>query len=555
MSQDMMNGQTGDQVLGNPQQDLEIKSFQAPTGRFVCDCGKSYMRKEHLKRHQATHNSQAHQCHICGQSYLRKDVLQRHLTTHQDPSAKPRACEACRANKTKCDGNGVSDCSFCKNKAIACTYSLRRSRMRKGALPEKHDEKPLKDNPPSTAPIRQPIPKARLANIREAMSQSSLAEARSKSYRNALPPSVSSAETASESNSSDSPNYLITILQQLSALPPRSAPLQVKDASDSEKQWLEDNFRSYADHFHHRWHVITAATYDFSEKPFDNAASVIMIGSYFSSKENRNSVCLGLHRKLVDQYTKLLQEEIVAKANSLCDLFIETLRVTGFLNQSYAQEVLQNEFPGSYSPWVGMFTDEWKRLVCNLFKVETRISLNYRQRPRLHYNELKTSLTSPFSVRNCYDMDVFVRRQRCENAGRDIDLSSMIKHPNQFLPNPLLIEDIHLGLCGLTVEVLEREHTRGISNISANAATDSVRDSVLERLATWLVHIEDITQKLSSDVSNPTEDSLSVNYLAREDEIQALSSARVVVRQRIQDILSDTMTVCHRLQILLSTTN
>ncbi|KAH7227061.1 hypothetical protein BKA60DRAFT_447007, partial [Fusarium oxysporum] len=399
----------------------------------------------------------------------------------------------------------ISDCSFCKNKAIACTYSLRRSRMRKGALPEKHDEKPLKDNPPSTAPIRQPIPKARLANIREAMSQSSLAEARSKSYKNALPPSVSSAETASESNSSDSPNYLITILQQLSALPPRSAPLQVKDASDSEKQWLEDNFRSYADHFHHRWHVITAATYEFSEKPFDNAASVIMIGSYFSSKENRNSVCLGLHRKLVDRYTKLL--------------------VSAFL------------------------------LVCNLFKVETRISLNYRQRPRLHYNELKTSLTSPFSVRNCYDMDVFVRRQRCENAGRDIDLSSMIKHPNQFLPNPLLVEDIHLGLCGLTVEVLEHEHTRGISNISANAATNSIRDSVLERLATWLVHIEDITQKLSSDVSNPTEDSLSVNYLAREDEIQALSSARVVVRQRIQDILSDTMTVCHRLQILLSTTN
>lgn len=178
--------------------------------------------------------------------------------------------------------------------------------MRKSAPPEQHDEKPLKDNPPSTAPIRQPIPKARLANIREAMSQSSLAEARSKSYRNALPPSVSSAETASESNSSDSPNYLITILQQLSALPPRSAPLQVKDASDSEKQWLEDNFRSYADHFHHRWHVITAATYEFSEKPFDNAASVIMIGSYFSSRENRNSVCLSLHRKLVDRYKKLL---------------------------------------------------------------------------------------------------------------------------------------------------------------------------------------------------------------------------------------------------------
>ncbi|KAI1050653.1 hypothetical protein LB506_002106 [Fusarium annulatum] len=548
-----MSDQIGNQNAKDLQQDLGVKSFQTSTGPFICDCGKSYLRKEHLKRHQATHGSEPHKCHICGQLYLRKDVLKRHLTTHQDPSAKPRACDPCRANKTKCDGNGVSDCSFCKNKSITCKYSLRRSRMRRNATLEKQDKMPLNDEPSSTAPIRQPIPEARLATIGEAMSKSSMAKARSKSYRNALPPSISIIETATEPSSSNDPSYLITILNQLSASPPRSAPLHVKDASASEKQWIEEIFQSYTNHFHHRWHIITAATYEFNEKPFDNAASIMMIGCYFSSKQNSNRVFIDLHCKLVDQYIQLLNEEITAKANSLCGLFIETLRVTGFLKGLYAQEVLQTEFPGSYGPWVGMITDEWKRLICILFKIETRISLDCQRRPRLHYNELETTLPSPFSLRNCYDMDVFAHRQRYDTMSRNIQLSSMIKHPEHFLPVPLLVEDVYLGLCGLTVEILEYEHNRVISGTVDLAAARLIRDSVTNRLTIWLAHIEDVTQKLSSDIANPTDDALLVNYLARENEAQALSSSRVVVRQRIQDILSDTMIVCHQLEALLST--
>ncbi|KAJ0131810.1 Uncharacterized protein HZ326_25099 [Fusarium oxysporum f. sp. albedinis] len=67
-----MSDQIASDILGDFQQPVNSKSSQAPTGRFVCDCGKSYMRKEHLKRHQATHDSQPHKCHVCGQSYTRK---------------------------------------------------------------------------------------------------------------------------------------------------------------------------------------------------------------------------------------------------------------------------------------------------------------------------------------------------------------------------------------------------------------------------------------------------------------------------------------------------
>lgn len=150
-------------------------------------------------------------------------------------------------------------------------------------------------------------------------------------------------------------------------------------------------------------------------------------------------------------------------------------------------------------------------------------------------------------------MDVFAHRQRYDTMSRNIQLSSMIKHPEHFLPVPLLIEDVYLGLCGLTVEILEYEHTRVISGTVDLAAARLIRDSVTNRLTIWLAHIEDVTQKLSSDIANPTDDALLVNYLARENEAQALSSSRVVVRQRIQDILSDTMIVFHQLETLLST--
>lgn len=152
-------------------------------------------------------------------------------------------------------------------------------------------------------------------------------------------------------------------------------------------------------------------------------------------------------------------------------------------------------------------------------------------------------------------MDVFTHRQQYETIGRNVQLSAMIKHPEHFLPVPLLVEDIYLGLCGLTVEILESEHTRVISGTVDLAAARLIRDSVTNRLTIWFAHIDDVTQKLSSDVLNPTDDALLVNYLARENEAQALSSSRAVVRQRIQDILSDTMIVCHQLETLLSTSN
>ncbi|RAK99001.1 Zn(II)2Cys6 transcription factor domain-containing protein [Aspergillus ibericus CBS 121593] len=97
-----------------------------PSGPFVCtnpDCGKSFLRKEHLNRHMVIHtNSRPHKCFICGRTFARSDILNRHVLQHNVPpdGAKrtPLACQTCRRRKTKCDSN--HPCSTCADTGEPC---------------------------------------------------------------------------------------------------------------------------------------------------------------------------------------------------------------------------------------------------------------------------------------------------------------------------------------------------------------------------------------------------------------------------------------------------
>lgn len=48
---------------------------------FICNlCGKSYKRKDHLKRHLAFHSGERHfSCSVCGKRFLRADTCRVHL--------------------------------------------------------------------------------------------------------------------------------------------------------------------------------------------------------------------------------------------------------------------------------------------------------------------------------------------------------------------------------------------------------------------------------------------------------------------------------------------
>ncbi|EXL66052.1 hypothetical protein FOPG_17759 [Fusarium oxysporum f. sp. conglutinans race 2 54008] len=128
----------------------------------------------------------------------------------------------------------------------------------------------------------------------------------------------------------------------------------------------------------------------------------------------------------------------------------------------------------------------------------------------------------------------------------------MIKHPDRFLPDPLLVEDIYLGLCGLAFDIFEQAQIRAALNTQDNTVADSIRESVVQRLAIWAKHIEVMTEKLSSDVSDPTDDGLVTAYLAREDETKGLAKDQLHIRRRINDVHSEVIMLYHRLQALQS---
>lgn len=95
------------------------------TERLSClECGRSFARREHLKRHLAVHNAaNAFVCLTCSKRFTRSDILTRHETTHQvsmngRKQKRFRSCAPCVLAKTRCSSQ--IPCSRCAVKKIDC---------------------------------------------------------------------------------------------------------------------------------------------------------------------------------------------------------------------------------------------------------------------------------------------------------------------------------------------------------------------------------------------------------------------------------------------------
>ncbi|KAL2202381.1 hypothetical protein CC79DRAFT_1361493 [Sarocladium strictum] len=103
-------------------------------GTYSCPtCGNTYQRKNHLVRHQATHNTaSSHKCQACRKRFSRSDLLRKHYShcskKQQDRelprlSRGPRrkACDYCFRSKVSCDRG--TPCRHCRLRELQCTYS------------------------------------------------------------------------------------------------------------------------------------------------------------------------------------------------------------------------------------------------------------------------------------------------------------------------------------------------------------------------------------------------------------------------------------------------
>lgn len=65
--------------------------------KFQCKyCGKKFLIKARLTRHEACHsNERAHVCEICGSAFKHKEGLTKHMKKHNGTETRNHACTQC----------------------------------------------------------------------------------------------------------------------------------------------------------------------------------------------------------------------------------------------------------------------------------------------------------------------------------------------------------------------------------------------------------------------------------------------------------------------------
>lgn len=182
---------------------------------------------------------------------------------------KTRACEACRSNKTKCDGGPT--CSLCAKRGVGCIFSPPKTRRgnNNGAGPGEKEKNvsandPILNNNPATGG----------------------------------PPEDEEMDDAPISQSSSDKR------QWGSALPP--CPLMNAGMSDSTKEYMLSCYECYLALFHHRWRIIHAATFRFEEQHCKVMGSVVMIGAWLRNQDNDRQYAQIVHHQLVEDFIELL---------------------------------------------------------------------------------------------------------------------------------------------------------------------------------------------------------------------------------------------------------
>ncbi|KAL4817718.1 hypothetical protein BDW67DRAFT_174516 [Aspergillus spinulosporus] len=214
-----------------------------PHKRFTClhpGCTSSYLRKEHLYRHQAQHTGQiTSACPFCSRTFARRDTLRRHVRRDHagpqfqlDSSRAIRACQGCRSAKLRCRG-GIP-CTRCREKGIQCVFDDPAARI--GA--EDKLEPEANADADHDASASQPNPSRRQDNS-QAELQKRQDQAEDKSP--GLCPGLAGAKSAGK---------------------------------DRTQHWVD----LYFTRFHPHWPILHRATFDIAHEPPFLVQTVVMVG-------------------------------------------------------------------------------------------------------------------------------------------------------------------------------------------------------------------------------------------------------------------------------------
>ncbi|RSL64605.1 hypothetical protein CEP53_004020 [Fusarium sp. AF-6] len=448
------------------------------------------------------------------------DLLRRHLTRHDMPAApdprRGRACDACHANKTKCDG-GIQ-CTLCAKRGISCTYKL----VSKGSSDGKTSRK-------NTSPSNSPTSDTPVREI---------------GFREAFASAAANMRTTLQSSPKE--DEVTAGLKRITAeLVSREISIDgTTRMSTADKDWMEANSRVFFERFHDTWPILHAPSFFPMDHALVVSVSVVMISSWLKNPDGMDEPVLRLHEVLMDRFFEWISEKLVARATLLRGMLVVYMREMEFFvceSAAYEQRV---HFPGTFIPWLQTIRERWKRLIIALYKIDVYLSIARGQPASLHREEIDATMPSTFSLWNAYGLNVFFRRLSQEPTDRvGFKLSEVISNPNSPAKSLVLLEDVHLALCGLLPGIWN--HTQIVRRTTeAGRPMLNSLTSLAWQLETWKADLERISHQCTQCFhADQIEEFPFFAYVGKyEEEPQR---AKVAAMNHIRCLVSDCMMTYH----------
>lgn len=209
--------------------------------------------------------------------------MTRHDTTIAGPR-RGRACDACHANKTKCDGG--PQCSLCLKRNIECTYKLVDASIRGSLTPtvagNESDEIHV-----ATGEENGDFPMINESETDQGVSPDNI----NVQGRPQLRPD----------------EFAIKILTRLTKDAANSSvPLEADyEITPTEEEWLTSNTKKYFTRFHETWPIVHSVTFYCEPRSFASLATVTMIALWLEDPEQLTEAAIRLHKTLM---TRFLEE-------------------------------------------------------------------------------------------------------------------------------------------------------------------------------------------------------------------------------------------------------
>ncbi|EHK44884.1 hypothetical protein TRIATDRAFT_242742 [Trichoderma atroviride IMI 206040] len=499
-----------------------------PSGqRHVCHCGRGFLRKEHLRRHQAIHSSPSFTCHVCSRSFSRSssvvsrpkgrrlkvrkpgrysDLLRRHLTLHDGPahsdSKRVRACDACHASKIRCDGG--TRCSLCTKRGIDCAFT-------RGPGPNGTSDLQRRSvsSLPSTSKSHSPDTPTPSIPTSDADGTVKTVTSLSTSYTDIVGPADQATQHLNPSIATAGLKLILNVISNpLSSETMSRNRLQLPEEIE---KWSSECLRAYITNFHDRWPILHIPTFEREVISIGLRSTAIMIGSWVRNETADNSLVYDIHSILVKNLLADLNDTLMKKGRLLYSLLVTVFRQLKVFNAEAVEHQIRIHFSGDFPPWAFAMKEKWKRLTTNLFKLDTYISLLTQQPPSVQREEMSLGLTSTFALWNAYGLDVFFRRWPSEPLERSsYKICDLALGSQQPISPVMLVEDIQIRMMGVTNYVWILSKMRGNPNPALCASADQK-----ELIATRLKRCKLQLDGMAALWMDPEQHKMHIEFLLR----------------------------------------